>query len=273
MFYVYIHKLATDGKPFYVGKGSGKRAWSKQRNQFWKNVANKHGFSVEIVKDGLTEIEAYELEAKLVSEYGRDNLTNLSDGGYGSASGRVVGENEKRLKRERFAGKPGRQWSAEQREAARVRGTGRKHTEEARRKISEAKKGKPQPWSGHSLTEEGRERIRQSKLGKPAPWAAGENSHTKRQEYRDYMSEKFKGVHRPDMVGASNPSARSVVCIDTGQHFHTMKDAAKWLLSINKTSNISASTNINSVCTGKLKSAYGFTWTYAEEYIPPRKPI
>lgn len=263
-FYVYIHRKATNGEVFYVGKGSGKRANSKQRNKFWMNVAEKYGFVVEIVKDKLSEKEAYALEAEMVVKYGRHSLTNLSDGGYGSASGRIVGENEKRIKRERFKGKPGRQWSEEQREAARIRMTGRKHSEEAKKKISEAKKGKPQPWAGRYLSEEGRERIRAAKLGKPAPWAAGDNSHTKSQEYKDYLSKRCKGVPRGDLVGAKNPSARAVVCIEASQHFDTMKSAAEWLISIGKTSNKKASTNINSVCLGVLKRAYGLTWKYAE---------
>ena len=89
-FYVYIHRRVTDGKPFYVGKGSGNRAWQfmgKQRNPYWHRVKNKHGVSVEIVFDNLTENEAFQCEKDTILEFnyfGYD-LTNLTKGGEGSS--------------------------------------------------------------------------------------------------------------------------------------------------------------------------------------------
>ena len=51
-FYVYVHKKKTNGEVFYVGKGSGKRAWSAfGRNSLWKRTADKYGWLVEIVQD------------------------------------------------------------------------------------------------------------------------------------------------------------------------------------------------------------------------------
>ena len=88
-YYVYLHKKKTTGEVFYVGKGSGKRAWSAfGRNSFWKRVAEKHGWVVEIVQDNLQDWYAFELEKDLISYYGRrdlgdGNLTNMSDGGDG----------------------------------------------------------------------------------------------------------------------------------------------------------------------------------------------
>lgn len=89
-FYVYIHRRNTDGLPFYVGKGSGKRAWQvkgKSRNQYWHRVAAKHGFSVEIVFDNLTEEEAFDCEINTIIElnYFGYPLTNLSSGGEGNS--------------------------------------------------------------------------------------------------------------------------------------------------------------------------------------------
>jgi len=85
IFYVYAHvdpsiklfDLSTDlnivGFPFYIGKGTGERAWDLSRNQGHgakiREVVLK-GFSsqriVNIVRPNLTEAEAYELEAKLI---------------------------------------------------------------------------------------------------------------------------------------------------------------------------------------------------------------
>ena len=62
-FYVYIHTRNDTGLPFYVGKGVKKRAWSKHsRGRRWKFIVEKHGFSVVIVKDKMSERCALALE-------------------------------------------------------------------------------------------------------------------------------------------------------------------------------------------------------------------
>lgn len=96
VFYVYFHKR-PDGSIFYVGKGKNDRAWYKRnRNKHWWNVVNKHGsFDVEIVKSGLTEQEAFELEAKYVNEIGIDNLTNMTMGGISTTGYRHTEETRK----------------------------------------------------------------------------------------------------------------------------------------------------------------------------------
>lgn len=83
IFYVYVHKRPIIGTVFYVGKGRDERAWvEKDRNPHWKNVVNKHGgFEVEIIKEGMTEPEAYAFEAETILKYGIENLTNQTLGG------------------------------------------------------------------------------------------------------------------------------------------------------------------------------------------------
>jgi hypothetical protein len=84
-FYVYVHRRASDGRVFYVGKGHGNRAWSTARNKHWHRVAKKHGLKVEIFQDGLQEWYAFELEMGLIALYGRENLCNMTDGGEGTS--------------------------------------------------------------------------------------------------------------------------------------------------------------------------------------------
>ena len=70
-FYVYVHK-DKDGKVFYVGKGTGRRAWSKSRHPLWQMyVEDRLGgaYEVEIVKSGLTEHEAESAEAEFMEQY------------------------------------------------------------------------------------------------------------------------------------------------------------------------------------------------------------
>lgn len=90
-FYVYLHRRATDGSVFYVGKGKGKRAWLKTRNVFWINVASKNGVIVEVVQDEMGECDAFTLEMWLIAKFEHDgvNLTNQTCGGEGP-SGAVM---------------------------------------------------------------------------------------------------------------------------------------------------------------------------------------
>jgi len=95
MAYVYEHYTKIPrpnyiGKPFYIGKGTGKRAWhihGKDRNEYWHRVYKKYGLVVRIFKDNLTDEEAYELEKARIEEIGIKNLTNLYPGGVGAPSG------------------------------------------------------------------------------------------------------------------------------------------------------------------------------------------
>lgn len=89
-YFVYLHRKATDGTVFYVGKGSRDRYKQTDRsNIHWQHTALKHGVLVDIVMDNLQEWYAYELESELVHLYGRSDLgygtlVNHSDGGDGT---------------------------------------------------------------------------------------------------------------------------------------------------------------------------------------------
>jgi hypothetical protein len=77
----------SNGIPFYIGKGKGKRAWSLKRTTTWIDYVNSIGdYKVEIVKDKLCESEAIELEEKMISDIGISNLTNI----YGKGSVRYI---------------------------------------------------------------------------------------------------------------------------------------------------------------------------------------
>jgi hypothetical protein len=79
--YVYVHK-GPDGTVFYVGKGTGNRAYSKDRGPDWdwyvKSVLGDQ-FSVELVRENVSEADALELEDLLMQRYGATiiNLQNF----------------------------------------------------------------------------------------------------------------------------------------------------------------------------------------------------
>ena len=71
-FYVYTHK-DKDGTVFYVGKGTGDRARSQDRPPEWLEYLEKRSggkFSVEIVRDGIAEEDALEIEDAVMKTHG-----------------------------------------------------------------------------------------------------------------------------------------------------------------------------------------------------------
>jgi hypothetical protein len=100
MHYTYVHYRASDGLPFYVGKGKGRRAWSHQnRNQHWKNTCSKHGIKVQIAAEWKTESEAFEHEKFLILCF-KDMgvcLVNQTNGGEGASGLKWSEESKKRV--------------------------------------------------------------------------------------------------------------------------------------------------------------------------------
>lgn len=85
-FYVYLY-LRDDGTPYYVGKGKGRRAWSRSGRTVRPPVNES---KIHVVSDTLTEQEAFELEIELVAQYGRLDestgiLRNGTNGGEGTS--------------------------------------------------------------------------------------------------------------------------------------------------------------------------------------------
>lgn len=105
-YYIYAHYRLDNFTPFYIGKGKGDRAYVPKRNEHHDRIADKYGYVVVIIKYGLTEEEAFELERDIIEDlvfnegYGIDikdfeynskkdsYLTNATWGGEG-VSGRT----------------------------------------------------------------------------------------------------------------------------------------------------------------------------------------
>ena len=111
IFYVYAYYVLGEEEPFYIGKGSGDRAYKhlmacnlKRGTMFYCRLINLLGQEikpiVKILHENLTEVEAFNIETELIAQYGRLDigtgcLTNHTDGGDG-ASGHIYSEESRR---------------------------------------------------------------------------------------------------------------------------------------------------------------------------------
>lgn len=83
-FYIYAY-LREDFSPYYIGKGQGKRAWSKQHS-----IHLPKDSLILIMECNLSEIGAFALERRYIRWYGRKDLCNgilrnITDGGDGTS--------------------------------------------------------------------------------------------------------------------------------------------------------------------------------------------
>ena len=60
-YYVYSHRRKSTNEIFYIGKGCGRRAKCKNRNDKWSKIS-AHGYTIDYLITGLNEEEAFELE-------------------------------------------------------------------------------------------------------------------------------------------------------------------------------------------------------------------
>jgi group I intron endonuclease len=202
-----VYKHTSPSGKVYVGITCKKPEyrWNNGRgywqNPYFTSAIEKYGwenFSHEILFSGLSKEEAESLEIEMIAKY---DSTNREKGYNCELGGNTQG----------------------------------KTTDETRRKISQARKGKctgvQHPQYGKHLSNEHRKNISAANRGKP---------RTRTQEHRKRLSEV---------------RCKPIVCIETGITYHSALDA-EMQLGINRG-------NIGSCCTGKRKTAGGFTWRHA----------
>lgn len=139
--YVYAY-LRPDGSPYYIGKGTNKRAWQHGKNEI---LPHKDKSNIVILEHNLTEIGALALERRMVNWYGRKDLgtgilRNKTDGGDGATGiipwnkGSYWTQEQKDNHSNKLSGRP-----------SKLKGT--KRSLEVSKSISNAKRGKTIPWN------------------------------------------------------------------------------------------------------------------------------
>jgi hypothetical protein len=136
---VYQHRRLDNNEIFYIGIGqSEKRAYSKSnRNEMWRRIVNKYGYSIEIIYKNITWENASKIERKLIKQYGRINLNNgtlcnMTDGGDGILNYQHTDKTKELLRKL----KTGTKLTEKHIQILKQSNTGRKHTPEELYKMS-----------------------------------------------------------------------------------------------------------------------------------------
>lgn len=172
-FYVYLwlrHKNSKHGpklSPYYVGKGSGNRAFNPRQRRV---KPPKDRSYIVFAQEGLTEQEAFDLERYYIALYGRKDLGtgilgNFTDGGEGASGLRHSQESRNKMSRAQ-KGKIVSQETRDKLSRASMghqHFLGKSHTQETRAKISLANMGN-QNFLGKTHAKEARDRIAQARL-------------------------------------------------------------------------------------------------------------
>jgi hypothetical protein len=271
MFYTYAHYRKNDdsGLPFYIGKGSGKRAFVRRRTAYWKNIVAKNGLRVDILCSWPSEEDAFIHEKVLIEIFKSMGACecNLTKGGEGP-SGMTHSEQVKQRMREKHTGVPlsnshklalqsvwAREEVKEKHRAALLRSW---DNPERRAKQSQIQKQL-------KSTEEARQHMKEI---------------SKKCRQNPEINQKIIAACKAALTGKKKSAthiaalravkAKPVICIETGVWYPTATEAIR---AIKQNASTTSCTNITNVCKGKQKKAYGFTWMYANAEQPMKVDV
>lgn len=164
-YYLYRHIRLDNNETFYIGIGHGRRFRYKiGRNNLWCKIYEKCGRNIlcEILLYNLSPEEANTKEKEFIKLYGRKDLgtgslANLTDGGDGCLN--MSPEGREKISK----ANTGKKRTEEEKKRMGDKRRGRKHTSEAKRKIGDAQLGEKNHRFGYKFNEEEREvRCRQT---------------------------------------------------------------------------------------------------------------
>ena len=242
---VYIHTNKVNGKR-YIGitRQSVEDRWRggkgyKHCTYFYRAIL-KYGwdeFDHEVFAANLTEDEAINMEKLLIKELETQNPEfgyNIADGG---STTRISEEGRTKL--------------SEQKKGEKNPNFGRIVSDEEKRHLSELFSGSNNPNYGRKHTEEERRKISEAITGRHL-------SEEHKQKLAPIASKRFKGRPRPE--GGGRPP-KKVLCVETGEVFDSIADAARAKNMYN------TKTSISKVCKGNAEIAGGYHWKYYESSV------
>lgn len=233
-FYVYEWYIIDTGEVFYVGKGTGNRYKSmNSRNYFFQCMLGSHDCDVRKIYEDLTEEEAFKKEIETIKFY-RENtnyrLTNQTDGGEGSTGW-----------------KPDEEFKKKQSKIHKIQWT----DENFKNKMLAIRKDE----NGVYKSKEFREKI--SKIVK------GSNNPNYQNYWSDEQKENLRNKQKlnPLYKNETNPNARKIICIETGEIFECIKFALEKY-------KIKSETSMSVALKNPIRTAGNMHWVeYSEEFL------
>ena len=200
MYYTYAY-MREDGTPYYIGKGKGRRSHQKH-NGFYPPSKER----ILLLKQNLTEDEAFRHEVYMISIFGRKDLGNgilynKTDGGRGCAH-KIMTEQDLY---NRSKGRLGKQLSESHKRRISEANTGTQKTMTEKRKRSDIEKGlRARGKTKPKHSEETKRKISEATQGR-FPWN--------------------KGITDANISGGKNPRAKKIFY--NGKVYDCIKDAMK----------------------------------------------
>lgn len=249
-YYVYAWFIKETNEVFYIGKGTGKRYKTRKReNPLFMRIINKYDCDVKILKNNMTEKEAFSYEIEMIAYYRSisTKMANFLDGG----------ENPPKL-------------------------NGIPKSDEWRKKVSDAHKQfhKDHPEvSGEQSkrfkeflqSDEGKDFLEKSKKARSTEEFKKRQSEIckKANNTDDYLKKQSEIVkkmwqsedYRNSHIGKNNGRAQGVeqysLAGELIRIYETVTEASKQTNT--------CQSKISLVCNGKRKTAGGFIWKYHGE--------
>ena len=174
---IYIHVVNENNK-CYVGQTSinPKRRWgfdgSGYKGQVFYNAIKYYGWdniSHVVLCHGLSEEEVNKMEIALISLF---KSTNREEFGYNlQTGGNTAGKHSEESKKKMSEARKGKHLSKEHKKKMSEAHKGKRHSEETRNKMSEANTGENNYWYGKHLSKEHKNKIGEAKKGEKHPKA------------------------------------------------------------------------------------------------------
>ena len=202
MYYYTYAYLREDRTPYYVGKGKGRRVYTKGKVEI---KPPKDKTRIIFLKQNLTEEEAFKHEIYMIAVFGRKDLgtgilRNKTNGGDGISGFRHSEKSKNEMSKKRKGENNafyGKKHSPEtiKRLSENKKGMvsvflGKNHSQETKDKISNLKKGKyvgdKNPMFGKTHSQEARDKISEANTGRVVSI-----------EVRNEMSKRVKGENNP----------------------------------------------------------------------------